>query len=163
METPPAKRLESPSSPSPHFCLPLAPEKTKGASTQGASLLPSKVLRPWGQQTWHPRSTRSMHSAPLRVLRHQTSPPPLPWVRVNTAAAPPLPGSLAPVERRLRDAVTTAGSSAAVTLPRLFCRHIHTRLASGAHAGGAASCANYPVPCSDSSPSAHIVLLTPEK
>lgn len=78
METPPANRLGSPSSSSPHFCLLQAPKKTKGASTQGVSLLPSEVLQPLGQQSWHPWSTRSMHLALLRVLRHQTSLTPLP-------------------------------------------------------------------------------------
>lgn len=91
METPHAKRLESPSSPSPHFCLLQAPKKTKGASTQGASLLPSDVLQLWGQRTWRPRSTRSTHPAPLRLSRHQASLTPLPPVYVNTPAAfPPL-------------------------------------------------------------------------
>lgn len=76
IETPPAKRLESPSSPSPPFsCLLQAP---KGASIPGDSLLLGEGLWGQGQRAWHPPSTRAVHPAPLRAFRHQTSLTPLP-------------------------------------------------------------------------------------
>lgn len=76
IETPPAKRLESPSSPSPRFsCLLQAP---KGASIRGDALLLGEGLWAQGQRARRPRSTGAMHPAPLRVLRHQTSLTPLP-------------------------------------------------------------------------------------
>lgn len=54
------------------------------------------------------------------------------------------------------------GSFAAVALPVPFCWHIRGS-AVGTQAGGAASCANYPLPRSDSSPPAHVVPLTLQK
>lgn len=69
VETPPAKRLESPSSPPSTSAFCRHPKKPKGASTQGAAL-------------W---------------FKASTPPTPLPYVSVNPPAA--FPRSLAHVER----------------------------------------------------------------
>ena len=154
IETPPAKRLESPSSPSPHFsCLLQALKKPRAHPSKGPGALATATASLASPEQW-------VHAPCAAPCFKASNLPDTSAIGVCKYTGCFPPGSLAHVERCLWDAVAIVGSFAAVTLPFLFCRRIHTSMVSGTHAGEAASCANYPVPCSDSSPSAHIMPLT---
>lgn len=119
IETPPAKRLESPSSPSPAF-LP----SSAGTQKKIKLIIIKKSRRQ--QPKGHPQGAQELRTC---TVGHQSSPKPQPSVCVDRPL--PSPRWLPHVERCLRDARARAGSFCAVTLPFFFGRQIHTGTVSG--------------------------------